>query len=200
MKRVPYSHSTFPIVHLKADARAKREKTTVSTVIHNFLIEYTKDEPDPAEHTSGPASVINTTDAAPGNPSEIAPTAVPEVIRPENISNDSESLEPPLIPETEEIEVDPESIAQSENNTAGEPVEAVHSENKTDKHNPLTEGKKVSPVTKKSTPVKPAKKAASATVKKTPSQTALKKVTPKPGIAAKKKNQAGKTKKSKAKS
>lgn len=200
MKRVPYSYSTFPGTQVKADTKAKREGTTVSTKIHNFLLDYTKDEPDPVEQPLVQASPTNTADAAPGNQPENTPTAVLEAIQPENTSNGGESLQPPLAPETEATELDTEPMAQPENNTAGEPVVPVNSEINTDEHEPLAEGKPVLPVKKKSPGGAPPKKAGSATVKKTPPQKALKKVTPKPGVATKKKNQAGKSKKSNAKS
>jgi hypothetical protein len=200
MKRVPYSYSTFPSTQVKADTKAKREGTTVSTKIHNFLLEYTKDELDPTEQPPVPASPTNTAVAAPGNQPENTPTAVPEAIQPENTSNGGESLQPPLAPETEVIELDTEPVTQPENNIDAELIEPVHSEINTDRHEPLAEGKPVPPVKKKSPAGKPAKKAGSATVKKTPPQKALKKVTPKPGVSTKKKNQAGKSKKSKAKS
>jgi hypothetical protein len=197
MKRVPYSYSTFPDTQVKADTKAKREGTTVSTKIHNFLLDYTKDELDPAHQPPGPAST-NTTDAAPGNQPKNAPAIESEAIRSENTSEGSELLQLLPAPGTESIEEDPEPITQPENNTAGQPVEAVHSDNNPVWQEPYSKENAAPPVKKKSSAGKAAKKAASATVKKTPPKKELKKVTPKPVVAAKKKNQIGKTKKSKA--
>jgi hypothetical protein len=197
MKRVPYSYSTFPDTQVKADTKAKSEGTTVSTKIHNFLLDYTKDEPDPGEQPPGPAST-NTMDAAPGNQPENAPAIVSEAIRSENTTEGSESLQTPPAPESNEV--DPEPITQPENNTAGQPVEAVHSDNNPVGQELLTKDNAAPPVQKKSPAGKPAKKVGSATVKKATSKKELKKVTSKPGVAAKKKNKAGISKKSKAKS
>ncbi|MVT07745.1 hypothetical protein [Chitinophaga tropicalis] len=48
MKRIPFSYSTFAEVQDKAKTRAAQEGHTVSTVIHRFLITYTKDEVSPS--------------------------------------------------------------------------------------------------------------------------------------------------------
>ena len=197
-KRVPFSYSTFVRTQAKAVAKAKREGKTVSTVIHEHLQDYTKDEPDPLEHP--PADLATNTEAAAAGNQPENTTAEPQAVHPENTSNDGESLQPHLEPETETAAKDPVPTVQPGSNTASEPVEAAHAENNTAGHEPLAEGKTVPPVKKKSPAGKSAKKASSDTVKKSPSQKALKKVTPKPSVTAKKKNQAGKSKKSKAKS
>lgn len=200
MKRVPYSHSTFPIVHVKADTKAKREGTTVSTVIHNFLLDYTKDELDPTEQPPGSVPAANMEASVTNGQPENSIATEAEVINPENTSNGGESFQSELTPETETAVKDPVPTKQPGSNAPGEPLETDHSENNNSEHEPLTKEKPASPAKKKSTAGKPAKKTSSSTVKNSPPKKELKKVAPKPGVATKKNNKAGKSKKIKAKS
>jgi hypothetical protein len=195
MKRVPFSYSTFIDTQKKAFNKASREKTTVSTVIHNFLLEYTAGEPDLTQQTAKPVALTNTAD------SERTSGEIPEAIHSEQNPVGDEILQPPLLSGKETVQTDPALTEQPENKTTTEPVEAAHTEdNNAAVYHPQDEGKPVPPSKKNAPVIKPPKKPSNVTVKKTPPQKALKKVTPKPVVPAKKKNLAGKSNKSKAKS
>lgn len=92
MKRVPFSYNTFVTTQKKAYTKADREKTTVSTVIHHFLLEYTKDEPDvELENAAAPQSTA--ANQAPQAPqTEASPVAIEAAVQPENITS-SEPVE-----------------------------------------------------------------------------------------------------------
>lgn len=73
MNRYPYSYSTFPDVNAKAKRKSARNNTSVSTVIHEFLQNYVKDEPDVVD-ASGPNGEGTVTMPTIGNgPSEPGP-------------------------------------------------------------------------------------------------------------------------------
>lgn len=109
MSRYPYSYSTFPNVNEKAKRKSAKNGKTVSTLIHDFLIDYVKDEPELPDKV-GPNNQATVAAPTIGNgPSESGPADDLTVIaeKPEpgaaSLGLATEEEPAPVEPEKEEI-------------------------------------------------------------------------------------------------
>lgn len=110
-KKVPYSYSTHPSVYLKARNKTARLGTSISKVLHSYLEDYVKDEPDlPVEFVAQGGTVQE-------DPAQAFTERI--VNSPDEIFAEADTA-----PSTEEFSMEAEVIPEEEDLIASSPVEA----------------------------------------------------------------------------